>query len=929
MDRVIEETASRGKAENDKATIERELAELSSQLFAEANSMVAIERKERLKAERKMEEIERNFKDTESMMLGQSTQMRELGNKLEELEHEREELRKQIEEMQNGDEESAMNASTVSLRSDIGGGGNTPGMISSSLPDLAGSYLGTSVSSQPSLYLQMPLPTNALAPGTPGSAITRAIMFSHPIQFLSFEVPPFQEFVLFTKSMARVRRSIMSRPIINPEKDYGYNSYPAPYAAHGMGHSTSFPGYLSEGERQAAIKDALPLTQYLHTPFIKRIVEEDSDPTLRLDSAPGLSFLSRRQIANSIVDGNLAIEPAFTSLPSDKCSLCGCSLDKLIASHQVTQPKDDPRKKLTRLATGWIPSSISGTATPTREAQEKNSNKDTSWGISALSDALGALTPSGEIGGFSFGMSSEKDKASQGHYTPFTGSNSRPSTSGGRPSTSSGQSRNSFGAGSAAPPDRKVSMPPLDRKLSTSSTGKADTSSFSSSTDAANKDGMQHDYVLTQSARQQGQIYLFRSLESSTRYTLCPHYCLPRLRAVCELWNYIRHIHKGLLLEDNPKIYPSAFGTSNEYTKLVRRVTAGLLSSQSQNQSAGSVIQQIKTPAPGASRQLGDGFKPSSLQHSSTLSTPPIVTTTNSIQGLAPGVPMGLGLSMNTSAGNNEVTNEGGMATTGTSTNGDAGNTDRSASSATSTSGEDEQSSAKASVPSTAASSVENLAESTSDVNPRTSADLVREEPATIETKSDEKPAAEPASASTAPALPFRPPRSAARGASGSSPMTPTTSTEGPAASTLPVLSAQSLQDGSSLPGDQTPKQSPHDSEHSNASAPAPAAPSSALTPRSPTFGNNSMPPPLPPRSPRPEGKARPGKISLPSSNLSSSLASEGWGSGQGTTAAAGSQNSASATGGASASGVGPVQTSQSDWQQKCWYEVIRLKEGV
>ena len=53
MDRVIEETASRGKAESDKASIEGELEQLSSQLFLEANSMVAIERKERLKAERK------------------------------------------------------------------------------------------------------------------------------------------------------------------------------------------------------------------------------------------------------------------------------------------------------------------------------------------------------------------------------------------------------------------------------------------------------------------------------------------------------------------------------------------------------------------------------------------------------------------------------------------------------------------------------------------------------------------------------------------------------------------------------------------------------------------------------------------------------------------------------------------------------------
>ena len=47
MERVVDETAQRGKAENDRTRIEAELEELSASLFNEANKMVAVERLQR------------------------------------------------------------------------------------------------------------------------------------------------------------------------------------------------------------------------------------------------------------------------------------------------------------------------------------------------------------------------------------------------------------------------------------------------------------------------------------------------------------------------------------------------------------------------------------------------------------------------------------------------------------------------------------------------------------------------------------------------------------------------------------------------------------------------------------------------------------------------------------------------------------------
>lgn len=61
------------------------------------------------------------------------------------------------------------------------------------------------------------------------------------------------------------------------------------------------------------------------TKFYKRALAEDIEPTLRLDTAPGLSWLARRTVLNAVCEGSLVVEPMP---PSTKpyvfaCSLCG------------------------------------------------------------------------------------------------------------------------------------------------------------------------------------------------------------------------------------------------------------------------------------------------------------------------------------------------------------------------------------------------------------------------------------------------------------------------------------------------------------------------------------------------------------------------------------------------------------------------------
>ena len=68
--------------------------------------------------------------------------------------------------------------------------------------------------------------------------------------------------------------------------------------------------------------NSIPLKE---TRFYKRALTEDIEPTLRLDTAPGLSWLARRTVINSMSEGSLVIEPMPTvpRLYITSCSLCG------------------------------------------------------------------------------------------------------------------------------------------------------------------------------------------------------------------------------------------------------------------------------------------------------------------------------------------------------------------------------------------------------------------------------------------------------------------------------------------------------------------------------------------------------------------------------------------------------------------------------
>lgn len=61
------------------------------------------------------------------------------------------------------------------------------------------------------------------------------------------------------------------------------------------------------------------------TRFYKRVLMEDIEPTLRLDMAPGISWLTRRTVLSGICEGTLVVEPmpAMTKKYEFPCTVCG------------------------------------------------------------------------------------------------------------------------------------------------------------------------------------------------------------------------------------------------------------------------------------------------------------------------------------------------------------------------------------------------------------------------------------------------------------------------------------------------------------------------------------------------------------------------------------------------------------------------------
>ncbi|KAK2075073.1 hypothetical protein P8C59_009231 [Phyllachora maydis] len=274
LGRIADEKKAKHEVEQQKRKMEQELENLTAALFEEANKMV-ISAKEDARAEqealhRKNDQLKAQLADSDVLLKFQQEQLTEL---------------KQMMEHMNSDRDDQTFATLLS----------SPGLSRLDLGDIQGGHDDLGVSN------------GALEPPSP----------SHPTSFtyllqpvLRTDTAAFTEF----RDLVRISKRLSSQSTASFNSVGGLSS--SSLAKPSSATATASPPAPN------ALKD---------TKFYKRVLVEDIEPTLRLDLAPGLSWLARRAVVTAILEGSLVVEPVPSISPTSRfvnpqtfaCTLCG------------------------------------------------------------------------------------------------------------------------------------------------------------------------------------------------------------------------------------------------------------------------------------------------------------------------------------------------------------------------------------------------------------------------------------------------------------------------------------------------------------------------------------------------------------------------------------------------------------------------------
>ncbi|KAF2679462.1 Sec2p-domain-containing protein [Lentithecium fluviatile CBS 122367] len=282
-----EERKRRIDAEKAKRKTDNEVETLTAALFEEANVMVAAARKETEASEKRNDQLRQQLGDAELLQASLQEQLQDLKGVME--------------RMSNADDESNTLPTTTAPSTP----GITPADKMSKLFDAAN-----------------------LTPNTPGSD---EISPDHPLHFTHLIHPVLRSDLTSFKEFQDMLK-ISSRSAPNSRVSSGnYGSL----NVLGLGSltnnsSSSLPLAKSPNSAANSPRDSVAgagMPNLKDEKFYKRALSEDIEPTLRLDIAPGLSWMARRTVLNSITAGSLVVEPSppppkFRG-PVFPCSLCG------------------------------------------------------------------------------------------------------------------------------------------------------------------------------------------------------------------------------------------------------------------------------------------------------------------------------------------------------------------------------------------------------------------------------------------------------------------------------------------------------------------------------------------------------------------------------------------------------------------------------
>lgn len=310
--KLAEETSKRLDTEKEKKKIEQELENLTTALFEEANKMVIAAKEEaQLQNEalqRKHEQLKSQLADSESLLKSQQEQLSQLKAVMENMASERDDLT-------NGTAPPSPGISKFDSAADDDRT-SREGLVDGSPP-----LDGFSPCNPTSLHhLVQPVLRTDLASYDDFMALARISQQRRGSRVSSGSMGG------ITAMALGLGGSTSSAHPSNASTTSLSTSAPAPNSApqspNTPASSTSVGSPTAPGTPTPNLKD---------TRFYKRVLADDVEPTLRLDAAPGLSWLARRSVLASVTDGSLIVEPvpdsatymAIVKPHHQPCSLCG------------------------------------------------------------------------------------------------------------------------------------------------------------------------------------------------------------------------------------------------------------------------------------------------------------------------------------------------------------------------------------------------------------------------------------------------------------------------------------------------------------------------------------------------------------------------------------------------------------------------------
>ncbi|CAK3783563.1 Hypothetical predicted protein [Lecanosticta acicola] len=268
------EKAARLAAEKARKQTDAELENLTTQLFEEANNMVAAARKDTEAAEKRIAQLKSELQNRDMLLDAQAAQLQDLKGTMERLQTQ------------------------------------TPPGADPSVPS-------TPVMTNTAIF-------DALQQ-SPNASTLSDLPPEHPLHFSQLISPVLRNDTTGYTDFQDLL--LLARRLGAPSRTNSNAGTPSLGGSVGSAASTSSPilpgsfSFAGNSSPSSSLGGSIPPLK--DSKFYKRVLTEDIEPTLRLDLAPGLSFLSRRTVLGSLLQGTLAVEPYPHNKHYFACTLCG------------------------------------------------------------------------------------------------------------------------------------------------------------------------------------------------------------------------------------------------------------------------------------------------------------------------------------------------------------------------------------------------------------------------------------------------------------------------------------------------------------------------------------------------------------------------------------------------------------------------------